>query len=470
MDEFLREIHVAVFKQWILQKNNQLSGIKIVLKDEECIKITTEYSESEINFHEKSIIEMMVKNNTTDDVAFYLHFQMQTLHHAIDLFNEMLACIQKLVERPKIPILLSCSSGLTTGLFAQKLNEAIELLNLNFHVDAFPYHDLFHEGEKYKAIFLAPQISYLQPKIKEVMKDQIVENIPPAIFAKYDAGEMIKFILSVFHKKEKAKAASRSVAPFKTVAKHQDSLLSIVVLRNSHNRVHLMYQVYDKDNHAQPSVEVVKPIIRLRDIYDVIDSHLARYPQIGTIALALPGMIHQGYSSCDFIESLAQHKLKVLFEDKYHKRFVYNNNVTAAAVGYYMSTKEEDDISVIFQPVYYYGEIGTVLHKHPYDGYHGASGEIQYLSLDLSNEYLELVKTPEGSLELLSKIIASISVMIDPATVIVCNQLVTDYKELETEVNKLLPNYCVPEIGMIDMIHIYMHLGQLALCYPETYR
>ena len=36
--------------------------------------------------------------------------------------------IQKLIKKPVVKVLLCCSGGLTTGYFAQKINEAASLL------------------------------------------------------------------------------------------------------------------------------------------------------------------------------------------------------------------------------------------------------------------------------------------------------------------------------------------------------
>ena len=68
------------------------------------------------------------------------------MKHAIELFNEMLESIKKLIDRPITKILMSCSGGLTTSYFSSKMNEAAKLLYLNFEVSAIGYNELYNVG------------------------------------------------------------------------------------------------------------------------------------------------------------------------------------------------------------------------------------------------------------------------------------------------------------------------------------
>ena len=52
---------------------------------------------------------------------------MNTLKHAVSLFNEMITCLLKLDYEAKTKVLLCCSGGLTTSYFAQEINKASKL-------------------------------------------------------------------------------------------------------------------------------------------------------------------------------------------------------------------------------------------------------------------------------------------------------------------------------------------------------
>ncbi|MFQ9073253.1 MAG: hypothetical protein ACLR43_11435 [Faecalibacillus faecis] len=54
---------------------------------------------------------------------------MNTLKHAVSLFNEMITCLLKL-DYEKNKSSLCCSGGLTTSYFAQEINKASKLLKI----------------------------------------------------------------------------------------------------------------------------------------------------------------------------------------------------------------------------------------------------------------------------------------------------------------------------------------------------
>lgn len=195
MDEFLSDIHTIAFKQWILSQKSSDYKIKLSDKDINTIIIDTKYGIGTIVFNDMNIIEFSVINRTTEETLFYLHFQMKTMKHAIKLFNEMIDCIKELVNQPTIKVLLCCSGGYTTSYFALKIEEAAKILNVDLDVKAVGYNRLYHEGENYDVILLAPQISYIYSKVREIIKDKIILKIPTKIFASYDVGAIISIIL-----------------------------------------------------------------------------------------------------------------------------------------------------------------------------------------------------------------------------------------------------------------------------------
>ncbi len=193
MDEFLKDIYIDCFKQWILYKKSTKCQIDLA-EDQNMIYIYTQYSKSTIMFYKTNIIEFSTINLKNNNTEFYLHFQFQTMKHAMELFNEMFKTIQELIDKPILKVLLSCTSGLTTGYFSDRINEVIKLLMLDIEVHAISYNHLYAVAHDYDMIMLAPQISYMYVKTCEVLKNQIVLKIPPTIFAKYDVAKMLSFI------------------------------------------------------------------------------------------------------------------------------------------------------------------------------------------------------------------------------------------------------------------------------------
>ncbi len=188
MNEFLREINAIIFKQWILYQQFDSITISLENNNENVVVVQSKCAKGLISFHEMGIIELSVDNLINGENEFYLHFQFNTFEHAIHLFYEMVGCIKNIIEKPVLKVLLSCSSGLTTSLYAEMLKEAAGVLNLEMEFNAVAVSELATEAKNYDVIMLAPQIAYQYNKMKAMLKNRLVLNIPPQIFAKYDAG------------------------------------------------------------------------------------------------------------------------------------------------------------------------------------------------------------------------------------------------------------------------------------------
>ena len=72
-----------------------------------------------------------------------------------------------LKEEKTLRVLLSCSAGLTTSMFADNLNSVAGMLGLDYHFDAVSYMSIYEEAEKYDVILIAPQIGYMLKRLKE---------------------------------------------------------------------------------------------------------------------------------------------------------------------------------------------------------------------------------------------------------------------------------------------------------------
>lgn len=463
MDEFLSDIHTLAFKQWILGQNRFDYKIFLSEKNENIIIIETPYSHSEITFNKMNIIELTVTNTTNDNIEFYLHFQMKTLKHATELFEEMLECIKKLVDKPVIKVLLSCTGGLTTGFFAEKLNEAVDLLSLDFKFAAVPYGDLFEAGTKYDVILLAPQISYMHAKVQEILRDKVVLKLPSAIFAKYDAKEAIELVQHEYNSQGVTKPSPASPLALKQTLNNGTKILSIGVIRLD-ELVNIVYRVYDENNNIIDDNEIIKNRISLDDICDILDVVLVKYNDIKLVGLSMPGIINDGhltllrsnFADCDVINFLS---------NRYPQKFTLSNDVNCVAVGYYISQNEYSSLSFLFQPRGGFpGGVGNIYKGQLIKGRKNVAGEVQFLPLALSDDFACLSKTPEGSIELVAKTLVSIISILDPEILVISCHLVKQVDELYQEIEKHIPSEYIPKIEKIDDMKEYILLGQMALC------
>lgn len=463
MDEFLRDIHTDIFKEWIYIQHYPKCKIHQHPKSDSVIVIETDYSYSEVTFNTLNIIELSVTNTFTNEIEFYLHFQMKTLKHAIKLFHEMMDCIAKLIQRPHTRILLSCSGGLTTSFFASKMNEASLLLNLNFEVSAIGFNDLYNIASDYDIILLAPQISYNYVKVKEILKDKIVLIIPPQTFAKYDVREMIELIHNAIENKKKLTTQQTKQISLKTPIHNHKKILVLSIFRNS-LRVHISYRLYDENIRILLNNDIIKPFIHTQDILDAIDTCLLQYPDVEIIGLSTPGIINNGVLVSSSVEGLDNVDLNSLFSSRYQQKFVFDNDVNTAAAGYYASQNKYSSFVYLFQPANYLAGAGIIINGHLIKGNHHIAGEVQYLPMNLSDDRISLASSPEGAIELVAKTITSIVSVISPEAIILSCVMIPRVHELEIELAKYLPSQYIPRIIKVDDIQEYILLGQMILC------
>ncbi len=183
------------FQSWIKEQHND--DYQIVEDNESLIKLVTDYGEASIRFtviEQSTIVEFSIVSKKDDSVKFYLHFELNDENHAKQLYDEMVETLIGLKDEKTLRVLLSCSAGLTTSMFAENLNSVAGMLGLDYHFDAVSYLSIYEEVEKYDVVLIAPQIGYMLNRLKESLTDKLVLQIPTAIFASYDASGALRFL------------------------------------------------------------------------------------------------------------------------------------------------------------------------------------------------------------------------------------------------------------------------------------
>lgn len=464
MDLYLREIYISLFKKWILF--HQSSHYSIKEDEEKNIVIEGNEILGHINFYDQEIVEYVLMNKKTKENEFYLHFQFHSFQHAMELFNEMLGLIKHIHRSSKLKILLVCSGGLTTGYFAQKLKEAIGLLNLNMSVEARGYSEIYQIAQDYDMVLLAPQVSYLYSEVSKILKKQIVLKIPPQIFGKYDVRQCIRLIEENQDKIEKV-SSKKEPLQIEGLKKSGKKILCLSLIRNRH-RVHILYRLYDENNEILENNIIVKRRLYLQDYYDIIDSMLVHYPDIEVIGLSTPGIIDEKKIVSISVEGLGEIDIERDFKSRYKQTFVFENETNAIAQGFYAVSPEYETVSFIFQPMVTLSGIGNVVNGKLLKGSHHIAGEAQFLPLNYSKNALELHKTPEGSLEALSKTIAAVTSILDPQCIVFFCFLIIDLEDVKQEVQEYIPKKYLPDIIQIYYLEEYMLLGTLILCIDEV--
>lgn len=466
MENHERKKQTETFRQWVLAQTGPDYEMRVSEKDSGTIIIETEYGYGEIAFYPMEIIQLSVLNKLTDSHVFYLHFQMHTQEHARSLFQEMLETIQELTVKPAVKILLCCSSGLTTGYFAEKLNESARQMSLNYEFSAVSYHQLYHVGNQYHLILLAPQISYIYSKAKEILQPQIVCKIPPRVFASYDVGKMFEDIRKALHPDVNAPLPEKEAPqtpPLKQPVSLSHKVLTIAMIRRKADDYHFASRLYDLDGSVLIDEDICKRHLCLSDLYDICDTAFARYPDIGITGIAMPGIINHGHLSLlshgfdntDVIGSLTE---------KYGRKFILDNDANSIAVGYFASQDQYRSISLYFQPtVTGQGGVGSIHNGQLINGRSNIAGEVQFLPR-INQQEMGNCMTPEGALDTAGRIVSTLISILDPEAVVFFCPLILHPEELAEEVARYVPRKYIPELIKIEHLREYTLMGQLILC------
>jgi len=82
------------------------------------------------------------------------------------------------------------------------MRNAVEVLELDMEFSAVSYNNLYGKGFEADLVLLAPQVAYLYPVVKEILKKQIVAEIPPAVYAAYDIAGLMAFVRKLLEEKK----------------------------------------------------------------------------------------------------------------------------------------------------------------------------------------------------------------------------------------------------------------------------
>lgn len=199
VDDFYLDVNLELFIQWIYG-NKSKYDFKIV-----CSLESNETYNKTITFKYYNIIgSIVVWNNgiieeqiydEDENLLFYLHYKLVSLSQGQKLFYDFYESLTKHTKTPPLKILLCCSGGLSSSFFANKLAELISLKHLNYEIIPIGFYQLNKSYRDCDAIYLAPQISYLEPQAMNIVKNEIpIRCITPSVYATYNYRELLDMI------------------------------------------------------------------------------------------------------------------------------------------------------------------------------------------------------------------------------------------------------------------------------------
>ncbi len=454
------------FKNWAARQESSEYIISFSHEKGDHIIVDTEYARGTTSFYLLEnfvVVEMSVVNKHTSEAVFYLHFELKDLEHAQELFQEMVSAVLKQKVTSTRRILLCCSSAITTSFFKEKLNNAAKLLKLNMTFEAVSYNNLFVEGYDCDMILLAPQIAYDYDKIREVLKDKLVLKIPASIFAAYNVSELLDFVNRSILENDLEKKAK--MVPAERMEFRNTPRMLIISVIVEYESIRFIYRIYDTGLVTHED-EVIKQRFEIRDLEDMLDFEMARFPGIRMVCINSPGVFWKGHMT---FRSAGIYDVDVesRFVGKYQVPFIFVNDANSMALGYYGLQKNTRNLSFYFHPrAARTAGVGNVVNGALFTGRNNLAGEMQYVHkiIRYSRDPSELVRTPEGSLEVVTKYLLTIIANFDPELIVIYCDMIYDLDQVRDALAEYMQREFIPELIKTDDVIEYMFVGGMILC------
>ena len=448
------------YMEWIMQEPHD--SFSVFRPEEDRIILDSVYAYGEISLYhlETDVFEMQLTRRSDEENIFFLHFELKEEEHAKRLYREMTQCLVRQKEKSTLKILLSCTSGLTTNFFAEKMRAAAETLSLDYEIRAVAFNQLYKTGFDYNVILLAPQIAYELKKAQAMFTRQTVMAIPAQIFASYDAGKMIDLI--------RAELAKQAVTvEQKAVAKvmrdiENNANIFVVTVTHDVDETRLCHRLYEKGTVVL-SQTFVKSTNSLQDIRDILDTQLRalrKNYRIDIVSISIPGILQteQRLSRIDY------GKISQEFTETYGLPVFFCHNTSAVAYGYYARQDRYDIVAYHSQPRgALIGGQGYVYEGVPLSGRNMMGGEVEYIGRKLM-PWLDENKRDKTYEEIrdsvISYLVSGIAV-IAPEVFLIRSDLTPDIEEIRKELLKYIPAENMPELIHVRDITEFAYLGTM---------
>ena len=451
-------------QSWILSLKPD--NYKIKKASDSHIICETQYAKADINFYPQDMVEFSITSHKSDDPIFYLHFQVQDEERSHQLYNEMIDSLLKLKEANKIRVLLTCTSGLTTSFFAEKLNEGSQLLSADFTFKAVDFSHLYEHALSYDIILLAPQVSFNLKKVKDVLPQKLVLALPVGIFGSYDVGGCLTFLLEQYSRFSTANSVEQS---YTLNALETAKTILVVGVLWEQQKMYIRYRVYVNGSPVYRN-QTVKDSLHLEDFHDIIDTTLF-YGNVDLISLSIPGLVSDNHIELRHVYTLSSNLREVLYT-KYNIPVIISNNANAIALGIYATHNSYRNLSYFSMA---HGTVnsglGSIVNGTLATGKNGLAGENRFMTpvLNLPDDAAQMVYSPEGVAKLIALELLPALCTIAPEAVYIRNQLNPDVNIIRAELLKYLPERYVPDLIPVSSIYEYLMYGQLVICARMDY-
>lgn len=457
------------FLQWV--QAHPIPNTYFYEKESDRFRFESDYAMGELNFYdlEMYVVEFRITDFKKDDTAFFLHFELNDLDYAKELYSEFCAGYETIRTQRDIRVLLSCTSAITTSYMAKKLNETAALLHQDYHFDAVSMNNLDEKVYDHDMLLLAPQTAQKIEELQSTYPEMPIMNIPPGLFATYDAPAVLETVRDEW--KRHTDPTARKAKPRTLDDIHNDSnILTFVLLPQGKDKFAIEYRFYKKGEIVFEETVIKQNLELVNDLCDILNTIVYRYGRYDIIGITLSDIIRNGCLDLpgridrDF-------NLQKYLEEKYKVPVLIINNTTTAAYGYHAKHSDYQNIAFLSQPFgYRFGGVGLVLNGQPYEGSHHIAGEVKFTLL---NEYRydeadhkNFSLLPGETLGILEGYARAIISMTDPDIILIRCKLLPDTDILKMRLLSYIPEEYLPKLRKIsdEDSTEYMQLGMMLSC------
>lgn len=468
------------FRNWILQQ--EVKGFVAAATDDDHIRFEGESALAEVNFYAMDdapeIVELRIEETRTGETTFFLHFELEEETRARQLALEMLDALADQGSGQAMRVLLTCTTGMTTSMFAAKMNEVAKLLSVGYEFSALPIGQAVAEASAYAAVLLAPQVGHRRSEVADAASGAPVIPLPARLFASYDAGAAVRLVVDALSG-DSSKADHELLRPKRDLKLAGRSVMLLSVINGTEPRcgarsTSIGYRVL-KDGEIVLEGEAQKRDFGYRDVEDVLAAAAllgADVHALDAIAVSVPGTVIDGVVSMPN-NGLDDYDLQGHIAERYGVPVVVENNARAAAIGCYVSQDRYDSVAFHTQRTgAWVGGQGNVVHGRALRGLASQSGELVPIARRRydRDEAAEMAWSPEGMRRIVADYLVDNVCMLAPQAVYVACELVDDMDALRGELAADLPERAIPELVAVDDYRERSYLGVLALGMQEIER
>ena len=463
--------------------SQEIPGCEITLVDDEHIALATSDAKGEVNFYAfegaPDIVELRIEDlDRPEEPTFFLHFELEDEDRAEELFAQMAEALQERDFYETRRILLCCTAGLTTTMFANKLAEAAKTLSLDYSFEALPLAQAQEQGGDYDVVLLAPQVAYQRSEVAAAFPEAVVVVIPAKVFAAYDAGAALKMVMHLLSDHTVFPIDDGSNLKFARDLPNDATIMVLTVI-NRPRSSWIGWRIYIKGEIATYG-SVTKPKNDLRDVEDVLATlHFKGWDpgSLDAIGIAVPGIVNRGTIAFAG-NGVTDYELGRLLSERYHAKVFVDNNANAAAVGCYMSQDNYDSVVLHTQQTgFLVGGQGIVVDGHLLKGRRNFAGELGPLSAalrghEITSQDLDLAWSPEGMRKIVAPALAADVSLVAPDAIYLAVDLLDDMDALRDEVARYFGDALDPYIPDLIRVGDYREtiaLGELALCLQKLH-